>query len=268
LAIKKRRRVFGGGYHRHSDTGDGIWRQFTAHGNEHCGVEVQTPGLVDPGCGPVIEIQLRRIPMANTRAQTRPGFPLTGPELLSSLADNWWLLLLRGIAAIAFGILAFFWPGLTLLTLTLLWGAYALCDGIFAIWAAIVARAGDMGPRWWLALAGIVSILAGLVAFFYPVTTALVLLTLIAVWAIIIGVLQIWGAIEWRNILDDAWLLVLNGALSIAFGAILLARPGAGALALVWMIGWFAVVFGCLNVALAFRLKRFKQLASLRSGRT
>jgi uncharacterized membrane protein HdeD (DUF308 family) len=195
--------------------------------------------------------------MAHTHADTR--LPLAGGALLNSLADNWWLLLLRGLAAIAFGILAFFWPGLTLLTLTLLWGAYALCDGIFSPGAAMFAKGGDMAPRWWLALAGIVSILAGLVAFFYPGMTALVLLMFIAAWAIVIGVLQIWGAIEWRKLLDDAWLLALNGALSIAFGVLLFAQPGAGAVALVWMIGWFAVVFGCLSVALAFRLKKFKR---------
>jgi uncharacterized membrane protein HdeD (DUF308 family) len=199
--------------------------------------------------------------LANTQAQTRSGLPLAGPELLSSLADNWWLLLLRGLAAIAFGILAFFWPGLTLLTLALLWGAYALWDGVFALGAAIFAKGGDLAPRWWLALVGIVSILAGLVAFFYPGMTALTLLMVIAAWAIVVGVLQIWGSIEWRKVLDDAWLLTLNGVLSIAFGAILFARPGAGAVAVVWMIGWFAVVFGCLYVALAFRLKKYKRPA-------
>jgi uncharacterized membrane protein HdeD (DUF308 family) len=199
--------------------------------------------------------------LANTQAQTRSGLPLAAPELLSSLAENWWLLLLRGLAAIAFGILAFFWPGLTLLTLTLIWGAYALCDGIFALGAALFAKGGDFGPRWWLALMGIISILAGLVAFFYPGMTTLVLLMFIAAWAIIIGLLQIWGAIEWRKVFDDAWLLVLNGVLSIAFGAILFARPGAGAVAVAWMIGWFAVVFGCLSVALAFRLKKFNRPA-------
>jgi uncharacterized membrane protein HdeD (DUF308 family) len=185
--------------------------------------------------------------------------------LLSSLADNWRLLLLRGLAAIAFGILAFFWPGLTLMTLILLWGVYALCDGVFALGAAIFAKGDDMAPRWWLALAGIISILAGVVTFLYPGMTALILLMFIAAWAIIIGLLQIWGAIEWRKLLDVAWLLALNGVLAMAFGAILFARPGAGAVALVWMIGWFAVVFGCLNVALSFRLKKFKTAGVTRS---
>jgi uncharacterized membrane protein HdeD (DUF308 family) len=196
--------------------------------------------------------------MANIHAQARLDSRLAG--LLSSLADNWWLLLLRGAAAIAFGILAFFWPGLTLLTLTLLWGIYALADGLLALWAAIAAK-GDMAPRWWLGLTGVVGVLSGLVAFVYPGTTTLVLLMFIAAWAIIIGVLQLWGAIELRKELEDAWLLALNGVLSIAFGVILFAQPGAGAVALVWMIGWFAVVFGCLYIALAFRLKKFKQTA-------
>lgn len=133
--------------------------------------------------------------MANTQAHFETNFPLKGAEMLGSLAENWWLLLLRGLAAVAFGILAFFWPGLTLLTLTLLWGAYAVSDGALASWAAISAKGGDTSTRWWLALGGVVSILAGLTAFFWPGTTTLVLLMFIASWAIFSGVLQIWGAI-------------------------------------------------------------------------
>jgi uncharacterized membrane protein HdeD (DUF308 family) len=185
--------------------------------------------------------------------------PLLGRGLLSSVADYWWLLLLRGLAAVAFGVLAFFWPGLTLVALTLLWGAYALADGILALGTALAARGGGTGPRWRLALIGVVGILAGLVAFFYTGMTALVLLMFIAAWAIIVGAIMIWGAIELWKVLDDAWLLVLNGVLAIAFGVIVFAQPGAGALAVVWMIGWFAVVFGILHIALAFRLKKFQR---------
>jgi len=187
-----------------------------------------------------------------------PRIPLVVSALLSELAENWWLLLLRGLAAIAFGVIAFFWPDITLTALIYLFGIYAIVDGVFAIWAAFNAM-GDAGPRWWLGLSGVVGILAGLAAFFYTGITALVLLMFIAVWAIIIGLAQIWGAIELRKILDDAWLLGLTGVLGIAFGVILIAKPGAGALALVWMIGWFAIVFGCLYIALAFRLKKFKR---------
>jgi uncharacterized membrane protein HdeD (DUF308 family) len=197
--------------------------------------------------------------MADTHAQSGLAIGLTGRGLLRSLADNWWLLLLRGLAAVAFGVLAFFWPGLTLITLTWLWGAYALSDGVIAIWAAFNASGGEAGPRWWLGLGGVTSILAGVLAFWYTGMTTLVLLMLIAVWAIIIGAIQLWGAIALRSVLQHEWLLILNGALSIAFGVILMLQPGTGALAFVWMIAWYAIVFGCLYVGLAFRLKQYKR---------
>src|SRR6478736_3351681 len=113
--------------------------------------------------------------MTDTQADSSLDLFPAGHQLLRSLAQNWWLLLLRGIAAIAFGILAFFWPGLTLLTLTLLWGAYAVSDGILALWAVVAAKGGDMGTRWWLALAGIVSCVAGVMTFVWPGMTTLVL---------------------------------------------------------------------------------------------
>src|SRR5215467_10010475 len=197
--------------------------------------------------------------MADSHAQTGLDLGASAPGLLSSLAKNWWLLLLRGIAAITFGVLAFSWPGLTLVALTVLWGAYALVDGVIAIWAAFNASGGDVGPRWWLGLSGVAGILAGVVTFYYTGTTTLVLLMFIAVWAIIIGVLQIWGAIALRKVLQQEWLLILNGVLSIAFGAVLLAQPGTGALALVWMIAWYAIFFGCLYVAFAFKLRQYKR---------
>jgi uncharacterized membrane protein HdeD (DUF308 family) len=198
--------------------------------------------------------------MANTQVQAGLDFPFAGRELLRSLAENWWLLLLRGVAAIIFGMLAFFWPGLTLLSLTLLWGAYAFADGIFALWAAIAGKgAVETSTRWWLAASGIVSVLAGLVALFWPGVTTLVLLMLIASWAVIIGVLHIWGAIELRKEVQGEWLLALYGVLWIGFGVLMFAQPGAGALALVWMIGWCAILSGCMSIALAFRLKTYKQ---------
>jgi uncharacterized membrane protein HdeD (DUF308 family) len=197
--------------------------------------------------------------MADTHAQSGLAAGLAGTELLRSLADNWWLLLLRGLAAIAFGVLSFFWPGLTLITLTWLWGAYALSDGVIAIWAAFNASGGDTGPRWWLGLSGVVSIFAGVVTFWYTGMTTLVLLMFIAAWAVIIGATQIWGAIALRRVLQNEWLLILNGALSIAFGVILMVQPGAGALAIVWMIAWYAILFGCLFIALALRLRKYKR---------
>ena len=197
--------------------------------------------------------------MTSADAQTGLRLPLAGPALLRALADNWWVLLLRGIASVAFGCLAFVWPGLTLLTLTFLWGAYAVSDGVFALWAAVSGQGGEMAPRWWLAVVGVAGIFAGVLTFVWPGMTALVLLMFVASWAIIIGVLQIWGAIQLRKEMEGEWLLALSGVLAIAFGIIVIAQPGAGALALVWTIGWFAVLAGCIYMMLAFRLKKHKQ---------
>jgi uncharacterized membrane protein HdeD (DUF308 family) len=195
----------------------------------------------------------------STHVEPGPRMPLVGSAALAALAENWWLLLLRGLVAIAFGMIAFFWPDITLVALTYLFGIYAIVDGVVAIWAAFNAPLGGAGPRWWLGLSGVVSILAGIAAFAYTGMTTLVLLMVIAIWAIIIGIVQIWGAIELRKVLDDTWLLGLTGALSIVFGVIMIAKPGAGAVALVWTIGWFAIVFGGLYIALALRLRQFRR---------
>ena len=199
--------------------------------------------------------------MSTTHIQPTPSSPLTGVALLRAMADKWWLVLLRGIAAIIFGVLAFVWPVITLLTLTFLWGAFAVADGILALWGAITGPSGQMGSRVWLAIVGIAGILAGLLAFAWPGVTALVLLLFIAVWAIIIGVMQIWGAIQLRKEIKGEWLLALSGALSVAFGVLLLVQPGAGALAVVWIIGWYAILAGCIYIALAVRLKKYKHSA-------
>jgi uncharacterized membrane protein HdeD (DUF308 family) len=196
--------------------------------------------------------------MSNTHVRSGVHMPLIASALLGTLAENWWLLLLRGLAAIAFGVIAFFWPGLTLVALTYLWGAYAIADGVIAIGAAFTAS-GDAGPRWWLGLGVVVSILAGVVAFVYTGMTALVLLMFIAVWAIIIGALQLYAASQLRKVIDNEWWLILSGLLSISFGAVLIAWPGTGALAVVWTIAWFAVFFGCMFIGLAFELKKFKR---------
>jgi len=198
--------------------------------------------------------------MSNTHIQPNRGSPFLGLAL-RELAENWWLLLLRGIAAIAFGLLAFLWPDLTLLTLVFMWGLYAIADGILALWAAIASKGGEIAPRWWLAVVGIAGILAGALAFVWPGMTALVLLMFIASWAIVIGVLQIWGAIRLRKEIEGEWLLALSGALSVAFGVIMFAQPGAGALAVVWLIGWFAILAGCVYIALAVQLKKHKRPA-------
>lgn len=201
--------------------------------------------------------------MTSMHAPTGPASPLQNVLMLRALAENWWLLLLRGIAAIVFGILAFFWPGITLLTLVFLWGAYALVDGVIALWAAISGRVPSMtpGPRWWLGIVGLAGIAAGIMTFAWPGMTTFILLMFIAAWAIVTGVMEIWGAVRLRKEIEGEWLLILSGLLSVAFGIILFAQPGTGALALVWFIGWFAVLFGAVNIALAFRLRQHHRTA-------
>lgn len=191
--------------------------------------------------------------MSTIQTDRQPGVGL-GSAMVHALAKNWWLLLLRGIAAIIFGLLAFGWPGLTLVTLILLYGAYALVDGVLAIIAAITG--GVPGSRWWLAIVGLLGIAAGLVTFLTPGLTALVLLFFIAGWAIVTGVFEIIGAIKLRQEIDNEWLLILGGIISVLFGVGMMLAPGAGALALVWVIGAYSVVMGVIFVALAFRLKK------------
>ena len=176
--------------------------------------------------------------------------------ILQALAKKWWLLLLRGILAVLFGILAFTWPGLTLLTLVILYGAYAAIDGIVALAAAF--GGGQGASRWWLAIVGIVGIAAGLTAFYWPGITALVLITLIGAWTLAHGIMEIIGAIKLRHEIDNEWLLIFSGLLSVLFGIFVLAQPGAGALALVWLIAAYAVAFGILMIALSLRLKNHR----------
>jgi uncharacterized membrane protein HdeD (DUF308 family) len=191
--------------------------------------------------------------MSTIQTDRQAGVGL-GSAMVHALAKNWWLLLLRGIAAIIFGLLAFAWPGLTLVTLILLYGAYALVDGVLAIVAAITG--GVPGSRWWLAIVGLLGIAAGLVTFLTPGLTALVLLFFIAGWAIVTGVFQIIGAIKLRKEIDNEWLLILGGIISVLFGVGMMSAPGAGALALVWVIGAYSMVMGVIFVALAFRLRK------------
>jgi uncharacterized membrane protein HdeD (DUF308 family) len=174
--------------------------------------------------------------------------------MVHALAKNWWLLLLRGIAAIIFGLLTFAWPGLTLLTLILFYAAFALVDGVLAIIAAITG--GAPAPRWWLAIVGLLGIAAGLLTFLVPGLTALVLLYFIAGWAIATGLLEIVGAIKLRKEIDNEWLLILGGIISVLFGVSMMLEPGAGALALVWIIGAYSLIMGVIFVALAFRLRK------------
>jgi len=170
------------------------------------------------------------------------------------LSRNWGWVVLRGIAAIVFGVLTFFQPGITLAALVLLFGAYSLADGVFMIVWAIANRHGE--PAWVpLVIGGLLGIAAGVVTFIFPAMTAVALLMIIAAWAITIGVSMIVAAIRLRKEITGEWRLVLSGLLSVALGVILIAAPAAGALAMVLWIGGYAVASGILQIALGFRLK-------------
>lgn len=188
----------------------------------------------------------------NTNVSNAKGLG-AGAILLHTLAKNWWALALRGLAAIVFGILAFAWPGITIVSLVILYGAYALVDGVFSIFAAI--GGGTPAPRWWLAVVGILGILAGLIAFINPVLVGLYLLWFIGAWAIVSGVFEIIGAIRLRKEIDNEWMLILHGLISVLFGIMLFAWPVTSALALIWVIGAYAIAAGVIMIVLAFRLK-------------
>jgi uncharacterized membrane protein HdeD (DUF308 family) len=174
--------------------------------------------------------------------------------MLAMLARNWWVLALRGVFAIIFGILALIWPGLTLFVLITLFGAYALVDGIFAVIAGIASYGRN--ERWWaVLLEGVAGIILGVLTFLWPGTTALVLVYFIAAWALITGIFEIVAAIRLRKAIEGEWMLVLSGIVSIIFGLFLIVAPGAGALGLTWVIGAYAIVWGVLLIILAFRLR-------------
>jgi uncharacterized membrane protein HdeD (DUF308 family) len=190
-------------------------------------------------------------------ARRREAMSYTQPQpALPILAGNWWALLLRGIAALLFGLAALFWPGLTLFVLIVFFGAYALIDGILAIVAGI---RGSEGSRWLLLAEGVLGVLAGLVALFWPGITALVLLFVISAWAIVTGLLKVVMAIAFRREIENGWLMVLSGVLSVVFGVILGVLPGVGLLSLVWLVGIYALIFGVALIVLGFRARGHHQ---------
>lgn len=191
-----------------------------------------------------------------TDGSTIPNpFDAAGPSLRRALSRNWWLFLLRGLAGIAFGVLAILWPGVALLTLALIWGAYALADGILALGTAFSGHAAGTS-RGWLIFVGLTGIAAGVLTFLWPGITVQVMLILIAVWAILTGMMEVAGAINLRKEIDGELFLILAGLISIAFGVAILAWPVAGAISVVWLIAWLAILGGGAYLALAFRLRK------------
>lgn len=177
-------------------------------------------------------------------------------QLGAILARNWWVLLLRGLIAITFGLLAWVQSQTTLTALILVFGAYVLVDGLLGTWIAISGRKEH--ESWWMLLLwGLLGIGVGILTFLAPGVTALVLLFYIAIWAIATGVLEIAAAIRLRKEIKGEWMLILAGLASVVLGMLLMANPGEGAIALLWLIGLYAVTFGVVLAILAFRVRRF-----------
>ena len=177
---------------------------------------------------------------------------------LEALRNAWGWFALRGAFAVVFGLLALAMPGVTLALLVIAWGVYAFVDGVAALVAGFRMRENG-SPLWSLVAVGLLGLGAGLVTFFWPGLTALTLVFIIGIWAIAIGVFQITAAVRLRKHIQGEWLHALSGLLSIVFGLAAVLQPGVGALALAWVIGWFAILFGALLLAMAWKL---------RSGRT
>lgn len=172
------------------------------------------------------------------------------------LALHWWALAIRGLVAMIFALIAFFIPVATLYALTILFGAYALIDGVVSLVAAV--RSSRHGEHWWaLLFEGIVGLAAAAFTLLWPLLTLVVLIYIIASWALITGVLEIVAAIRLRRFIRGEWLMVLTGIASIVFGVLLFLAPGPGAIVIAWWIGAYIFVFGLLMLGLAFRLRRW-----------
>lgn len=192
------------------------------------------------------------------------NFSSNEDALLRIGKDLWWAVLLRGIFAVIFGIVALVWPGVTVWALVVVFGAYAIVDGISAIIRAVQARKVESGWVWWL-LGGVVSLAAGVIAFVWPEITALAAVFVIGIWAIVGGILEIAGSIRLRKLQGAAhWgLLLFAGILELLFGIVLVFFPVSGILSIVWLIGVFALIFGVLFVVSAFQVRSAAKKAGI-----
>lgn len=177
-----------------------------------------------------------------------------GDEAMSRLlAENWWALAIRGVAAILLGLIAIFVPGAAMLSLALFFAAYLLVDGVFGIISAVRAARADQ--RWGLLLAeGVLDIIVGIIAFLFPVSAVFAFVIVTAAWALITGVLMLISAYKLTRE-HGRWWMVLSGVVSILFGIALLIAPLIGAVVLTWWLGGYAIAFGVFMLILAFRLR-------------
>ena len=181
--------------------------------------------------------------------------------IIETLKRHWWVPVIRGIAAIVFGVIAFTHPVMAAATLVLFFGAWVLVDGIFRVAGAIGHRGSD--PDWGFSLLiGILGIIIGFLTFHAPGITALALVIYIAAWAFMIGATEIALAIKMRREIKGEWFLILMGVASIIFAALLLWNPLAGAAALIWIMAWYAVIFGVLAIIFGFRLRNLPTSAA------
>lgn len=168
---------------------------------------------------------------------------------------SWETLVARGIVAILFGVIALLFPRLTLGILIFLFAAWVLADGITALIAGLRVT-GDGGRSWTLILAGALGILIGIIALVFPAATAIVLLFLIAAWAIVRGIIEIGVAITSPSEVRNRWLLALSGIVSVLFGIAIAVVPGASLLAFIWLIALFAIIYGALQIVLGLRMRQ------------
>ncbi|MEU9885173.1 HdeD family acid-resistance protein [Sphaerisporangium sp. NPDC051011] len=181
--------------------------------------------------------------MRDVSGQAAPG--MTGRQ--------WWVLAVRGACAIVFGILAIIWPLITLLTLVVLFGIFAIVSGIFTLVGAFRGHHPG-GSRTWMIVAGVLSVIAGIIAWIWPGITAFALLMLIAAYAVVIGISEIIAALRRRKAGETEWMWMVTGVLPVIFGILLFVWPAPGALALTWLIGIFAIVYGVSLLVLAYRV--------------
>ena len=179
--------------------------------------------------------------------------------MIAAISSRWYVFLIRGIAAILFGIICFARPGISLLALTILFGAFAFVDGVFALAAAL---GGLGGSRWWaLLLGGLAGIIIAFFVWMEPSLSAQALVYSIAFWAIFTGITEIVAGLQLRDIVQNEWLYILAGIVSIAFGILIFRNVSAGALAVVWLIGAYAVLFGIIELGLSYRLRKLSTTA-------